>query len=392
MRLLAEVLRDHQPGAVEGRLPVAVDAAHDELRAVDVVDRAAGPRRAALQRLERLGVVGRVDEVVEHDAVGDLAGQLHHLHARSRRCRSARPWPAAPGTRSRARRRRGGRGSRRATRSRWPAGPRTASTTSRITRSGRARSMPTFVASGSHHAPSPHRMRPGARSSSVENVLARRAALRVQMSMTPEPTRIRSVAAANAAIGTTASRTSRLSACQTASKPSASARCTSSMPWRRSWASCRYRATGWSAAAASAHPARSGLSAATDAGTASAMLVTPLGRPSSLVAFVALGVAACSTRTGTRSARPSSRSSRTCRTPPRPSSPTSRNAAGDVVDDAAELAARNLAAEPGERAVRRGRLPDRRRGPGLRGDGRRRRQPRSTSRAPGRPRTAATPR
>ena len=66
-------------------------------------------------------------------------------------------------------------------------------------------------------------MRPGARSSSVENVLARRAVLRVQMSMTPEPTLIRSVAAAKAAIGTTASRTSRLSACHTASKPAASA-------------------------------------------------------------------------------------------------------------------------------------------------------------------------
>ena len=68
-------------------------------------------------------------------------------------------------------------------------------------------------------------MRPGARSSSVENVLARRAALRVQMSMTPEPTLMRSVVAAKAAIGTTASRTSRLSACHTASKPLASARC-----------------------------------------------------------------------------------------------------------------------------------------------------------------------
>ena len=82
-------------------------------------------------------------------------------------------------------------------------------------------------------------MRPGARSSSVENVLARRAGLRVQMSMTPEPTLIRLVAAANAAIGTTASRTRRLSACHTASNPAASARCDSSMPSRMSWASCR---------------------------------------------------------------------------------------------------------------------------------------------------------
>ena len=38
VRLLAEVLRDHQPGAVERGLAVAVDAAHDELRAVDVGD------------------------------------------------------------------------------------------------------------------------------------------------------------------------------------------------------------------------------------------------------------------------------------------------------------------------------------------------------------------
>ena len=105
--------------------------------------------------------------------------------------------------------------------------------------------MPTFVASGSHQAPMPHRIRSGARSSSVENVLASRAALRVQMSMTPEPTLIRSVAAANAAIGTTASRTSRLSACQTALKPAASARLTSSIPSRMSWASCRYSATGY---------------------------------------------------------------------------------------------------------------------------------------------------
>ena len=94
-------------------------------------------------------------------------------------------------------------------------------------------------------------MRPGARSSSVENVLARRAALRVQMSMTPEPILIRSVAAANAAIGTTASRTRRLSACHTASKPvRLGALRTSSMPVRMSWASCRYKATGKSVGSA----------------------------------------------------------------------------------------------------------------------------------------------
>ena len=83
--------------------------------------------------------------------------------------------------------------------------------------------MPTFPASGSHQAPMPRRIRPGARSSSVENRDASRAGLRVQQSMTPEPTLMRSVVAAKAAMGTDASRTRRESACQTASKPCASA-------------------------------------------------------------------------------------------------------------------------------------------------------------------------
>ena len=134
--------------------------------------------------------------------------------------------------------------------------------------------MPTFVASGSHHAPRPHRIRPGARSSSVENVLASRAALRVQTSMTPEPTLIRSVPAAKAAIGTTASRTRRLSACQTASKPHASARLVSSMPSRMSWASCRYNATGkelGSAIGPSWHRRSAGFAGNATAGTATAM-------------------------------------------------------------------------------------------------------------------------
>ncbi len=42
---------------------------------------------------------------------------------------------------------------------------RVTSTVSRIACTGRCRSMPTFVASGSHHAPIPSLMRPGARSS-----------------------------------------------------------------------------------------------------------------------------------------------------------------------------------------------------------------------------------
>ena len=85
----------------------------------------------------------------------------------------------------------------------------------------------------------PRMTRPGARSSSVENVAARRAGLRLQQSTTPEPTLMRSVTLANAAIGTVASRTSRLSACHTASKPFASAYWAISIASRIGWASCR---------------------------------------------------------------------------------------------------------------------------------------------------------
>ncbi len=96
---------------------------------------------------------------------------------------------------------------------------RTASQISRIASSGRTRCTPTLVASGSHQAPMPSRMRPGARSSRVAKVDARRAGLRVQQSTTPEPILTRSVTAAKAAMGMMASRTSRESACQMASKP-----------------------------------------------------------------------------------------------------------------------------------------------------------------------------
>ena len=65
--------------------------------------------------------------------------------------------------------------------------------------------------------------RPGASSSSVENVAASSPTLRVQIETTPEAILIRLVTAAYAAIGTVASRASRLSACHTASKPRASA-------------------------------------------------------------------------------------------------------------------------------------------------------------------------
>ena len=116
---------------------------------------------------------------------------------------------------------------------------RTAVTTSRIASSGRRRSTPTLLASGSHHAPSPQIMRPGARSSRVENIDARRAGLRVQMSITPDPILIVVVVAPKAAIGTLASRTSRESACHTASKPFDSAYWVCAIASSRGCASCR---------------------------------------------------------------------------------------------------------------------------------------------------------
>ncbi len=85
----------------------------------------------------------------------------------------------------------------------------------------------------------PRMTRPGARSSSVLNVAASRAGLRLQQSTTPEPTLMVSVTLANAAIGTVASRTRRLSACHTAWKPLASAYLAISMPSRMGCASCR---------------------------------------------------------------------------------------------------------------------------------------------------------
>ena len=63
----------------------------------------------------------------------------------------------------------------------------------------------------------------------VANIDANRAGLRVQTSITPDPILIRLVVAANAAIGTDASRTNRESACQTASNPRFSAYCANSI-------------------------------------------------------------------------------------------------------------------------------------------------------------------
>ena len=73
---------------------------------------------------------------------------------------------------------------------------------------------------------------------------ASRAALRDQQSTTAEPTVMWSVTAAMAAIGTVASRTSRLSACQTEWKPFDSAYWAKPIASRIEWASCRYSATG----------------------------------------------------------------------------------------------------------------------------------------------------
>src|SRR5260370_26137640 len=103
--------------------------------------------------------------------------------------------------------------------------------------------MPSFFASGSHHAPMPRMMRFGARSSSVKKVAASNPILRVQLLITPLPILMRDVTAANAAIGTIASRTRRDSACHTASKPRCSAYCAYAMPSRISCLSCRYIAT-----------------------------------------------------------------------------------------------------------------------------------------------------
>ena len=54
VRLLAEVLGDHQAGAVQRGLAIAVDAAHDELRAVDVGEPPTALGGATLERGDRL--------------------------------------------------------------------------------------------------------------------------------------------------------------------------------------------------------------------------------------------------------------------------------------------------------------------------------------------------
>ena len=78
VRLLPQVLREKLTCAVERGLLVLVHRADDQLRAVDIVEAAAGAFRAGLQPFQRHGVVFRRHTVVEHGPVGDLSGQLHH--------------------------------------------------------------------------------------------------------------------------------------------------------------------------------------------------------------------------------------------------------------------------------------------------------------------------
>ena len=55
--------------------------ADDQLRAVDVIQAAAGPLRADFQPLQRHVVIVRRHTVVQHRAVRDLPGQLHHFRS-----------------------------------------------------------------------------------------------------------------------------------------------------------------------------------------------------------------------------------------------------------------------------------------------------------------------
>ena len=81
VRLLAEVLGDHHAGRVESLGTAVSHRTNNQLRSVEVVDTAAGPGRADLEVVHGLAVVLRRDQVVEYHPVGNLAGQLHHLHA-----------------------------------------------------------------------------------------------------------------------------------------------------------------------------------------------------------------------------------------------------------------------------------------------------------------------
>ncbi len=59
VRLLAQVLRDEQPRRVQRHPPVGIERAHDELRAIDVVERTPRALGADREVLERTLVVLR---------------------------------------------------------------------------------------------------------------------------------------------------------------------------------------------------------------------------------------------------------------------------------------------------------------------------------------------
>ncbi len=81
MRLLREVLGDQLARAVQPTPPIIVHRADHQLGPVDVIDRSARLLCPGLQLLHRLDVVFRLDEIIQHHAVGDFAGQFHHLWA-----------------------------------------------------------------------------------------------------------------------------------------------------------------------------------------------------------------------------------------------------------------------------------------------------------------------
>src|SRR5262249_39194883 len=79
--LLPQILGDQLPGPVQGYAPVAVQRAHYELWAVQVVQLASRPVDPRPEGRHRLAVVARRHQVVEENPVGDLAGQLQHAGA-----------------------------------------------------------------------------------------------------------------------------------------------------------------------------------------------------------------------------------------------------------------------------------------------------------------------
>ena len=82
MRLLPQILGQQLPRTVQRRLLVLMHRAHDQLRAVDLIQAAPRPLRANFQPLQRHMVIVRRHTVVQHRPVRDLPRQLHHLRPR----------------------------------------------------------------------------------------------------------------------------------------------------------------------------------------------------------------------------------------------------------------------------------------------------------------------